>query len=121
MKFRVTQAFLQEQFPRIIRIRDQDLSHLLHYKEPDWFLERPGGWKRYEVASNVYKLTDNIALSAGIASLKKGRQVSPGILQKYNRKAKDITFTNWGKGIDTIKERLEDLIQDFIHEIEKGG
>lgn len=113
MKFKITRKEIKENY-RAINVPYCELQHLLRYRNPMAYNAGTYGWNY-----DMYDFSDfstNICICTGYRGYP-GICVASDIYIKYEGKAKEIVYGN--TPYQEVKEKLDDLIREFLNEIER--
>lgn len=111
MKFKTTKKAIKENYNTILKIGYCNIQNLLYFENPIAYSTRAEGW-----ACDYYEV-ENVIISEGYAPI--GESVPYELQKKYNEKAEEIRYNNDVKWEDK-KERLHDLLIQFVDEATKG-
>ena len=107
MKIKVTRKYMKETYgnANIYCIGYCNLQHLLRFEEPFAYSTRAEGW-----ACDYYELPGNVIISTGYAPI--GKDVNYNIQRQFDDAAREILCNEYS--IDNSRERLNNLIADFV-------
>ena len=113
MKFKITRKEIKENY-RAVHVPCCALQTLLHYRSPVAYNAGVYGWN-FNIYDFCHDFNTNICICTGYRNCP-GVPVDSEIYKKYEDKAKEVIY-----GVSPyteIKERLDDLIREFLDEIE---
>lgn len=109
-KMKTTRKAIMASFPRVYEVGYCRLQSLFSCIEPSFYTCGVYGW-----SSDVYSFGD-VAVVTGYRPF--GKPVPSGIEEKYESRAREIA--DECSRYDEVKARLNDLIAEFLEEIQKG-
>lgn len=111
MPNRTLQKHIRAEFSTIIKVNYCKLQHLLSCENPIAYTTNAYGW-----AADVYDVGNGVAIVTGYSPF--GRiQPDYDICKKYEALASKIMYSR--DSYDTIRDKLRDLINEFINEVTK--
>lgn len=118
MKYKTTKKATKENYRNIIRVGAVELYYLLKFTEPAAYISGVYGWN-----ADVYDF-DNVAIVMGYRPF---GNITPDydIVEKYNKLGREIyeekhnPARDWNEEQEEKKNRLNQLIQEFIKEVTK--
>lgn len=111
MKTRTLQKHVRAEFSTIIKVGYCRLQHLLNYENPIAYTTNAYGW-----AADVYDVGNGVAIVTGYAPF--GRvQPDYNLCKDYDARAMNILYSH--DSYETTRDKLRDLIKDFIIEVTK--
>lgn len=118
MKYKTTKKAVQNNYRNIIKLGTADLYYLLKFTEPVAYTSGIYGWN-----ADVYDF-GNVAIVMGYRPF---GNISPDydIVEKYNQLGRKIyeekhnPTKDWNEEREDQKNRLNQLIQEFIKEVTK--
>ena len=113
-KFKITRKDIKENY-RVINVPYCELQSLLHYRNPIAYNSGVYGWN-YDVYT-FYDFDTNICICTGYRGYP-GIPVDYEIYKNYEEKAKEVIYGD--TPYTEVKEKLDDLIREFLDEIEKN-
>lgn len=103
------QKHIRAEFSTIIKVNYCKLQQLLRCEDPIAYTTNAYGW-----AADVYDVGDGVAIVTGYAPF--GRiQPDYNTCKKYEMLASKIVYSR--DSYDTIRDKLRDLIHDFVNEV----
>lgn len=103
------QKHIRAEFSTIIKVNYCALQQLLRCEDPIAYTTNAYGW-----AADVYDVGDGVAIVTGYAPF--GRiQPDYNTCARYEARASEIIYSR--DSYDTIRDKLRDLIHDFINEV----
>lgn len=114
MKFKVTRKEIKENY-RAVSVPCGALQSLLHYRRPVAYNSGIYSWN-FNVYDFSHDFGTNICICTGYRNCP-GVHVDYEIYKKYEDKAKEVIYGDTSYTVK--KERLDDLIREFLDEIEE--
>lgn len=109
MKVKVTKKQINENYKNVICVGYCDLQNLLYFTNANYYTTRAEGW-----GCDIYHINYNTCITTGYAPFGNIRNYE--IAKKYDLKAEKVLGNRTYK-YETKKEKLENLIEQFITEI----
>lgn len=118
MKYKTTKKDIQNNYRNIIRVGAVELYYLLKFTEPNAYTSGVYGWN-----ADIYDF-DDVAIVTGYRAF---GNISPDydIVEKYNQLGREIyeeehdPAKDWSEEREDQKNRLNQLINQFIKEVTK--
>lgn len=114
MKFKITRKEIKDNY-RAINVPYCELQGLLSYRSPIAYNSGIYGWN-FDMYDFCTDFSTNICICTGYRNCP-GIPVERDVYTKYESKAKEIVYGN--TPYMQAKEKLDDLIREFLDEIER--
>ena len=110
-KYKTTKKAMKESYDKIIKVGYCNLQYLLRFQEPFAYSAHSEGW-----ACDYYDI-DGVLISTGYSPIESKRtKCTYDICKKYDNAAEKIIY-NYSLSQEEQKEKLDNLIKDFIKEV----
>lgn len=111
MKFKTSKKTMRDYYGKnLYCVGYCDLSYLLYYKNASAYSCGVYGW-----SCDYYEL-ENICISTGYSPI--GKRINYELTKKYNDKARELI--NSTLDYEEVKQKLNQLIKEFIQEIKNN-